>query len=169
MLDNWNELVAVFDNDDGSLPDIELNNLSRDQVLDGYVYIRDHSNRLVTEGPSYWSKSRDSDVLFSHSENPAEAALSGDTDSFHIVFGGIKSPKGKVVPDLGLFVHRDCLSFDYRKGPEWNEEALEGLFELILGISMELKESDICHTSNIDDYDGSIFKDHFSRYLSLVI
>ena len=67
------------------------------------------------------------------SENPALKLIEGEAEPFHVVFGGIKSSSGKVVPDLGVFVMAsDYISLDYKMGKQWNTEAVIGLFEIML-------------------------------------
>ena len=46
MIENWDSLLETFGTDDGSLPDIELNNLSGDKVIQGYEFILNHSHVL---------------------------------------------------------------------------------------------------------------------------
>ena len=59
--------------------------------------------------------------------------IEDEAEPFHVVFGGIKSNSGKVVPDLGVFVlASDYISLDYRMGKCWSSEAVIGLFEIML-------------------------------------
>ncbi|MFK8012477.1 MAG: hypothetical protein AB8B80_10575 [Marinicellaceae bacterium] len=164
MIENWDSLVEIFGTDDGSLPDIELDNLSGDEVIRGYEFIRNHSDRISSKEPSYWSTSKDCDVSFTYGDNPAIHVVSSEAESFHLCFDGIKSPSGLRVPELGLFVFSDCLSFDYRMGPQWNKQSVQGLFELISCMCKDNDSVKISHKSNIKDDDGSIFQLHWSAY-----
>lgn len=164
MIDNWDNLLAIFGTDDGSLPDIELDNLSGDEVIGGYEFIRNHAARISSKESSYWSTSKDCDVSVSFEDNPAILVVSGEAESFHLCFDGIKSPSGKLVPELGLYVFADCLSFDYRMGSQWNKQAIEGLFELLLCMSKNFSNMKLNHKTNINDDDGSIFKSHWAAY-----
>jgi hypothetical protein len=164
MIENWDELLEIFGTDDGSLPDIELNNLLGNEVILGYEFVRNHSRRISSKKPIYWSTSKDCDVPFSHEENPAILVVSGEAESFHLCFGEIESPSGKRIPELGLYVSTDSLSFDYRMGAQWNEEAIQGLFELISCMSRNYESMEISHEKNINDNDGAIFKSHWASY-----
>ena len=164
MIECWDNLLEVFGTDDGSLPDIELDHLSDDEVIRGYEFIRNHAARISSKQPSYWSKSKDCDIPFGFEDNPAIKVVSGEAESFHLRFDGFKSPSGKQIPELGLFVFIDCLSFDYRMGPQWNKESLQGLFELISCMSKDYENVKITHKTNINDDDGSIFKKHWAAY-----
>lgn len=164
MIENWGALLEVFGTDDGSLPDIELDNLSGDEVINGYEFIRNHADEISSKEASYWSTTKDCDVPFNYEDNPAIQVVSGEAEAFHLCFDGIKSPSGKLVPELGLFVFPNCLSFDYRMGPQWNKIALQGLFELIACFSKDYENMQINHKTNINDDDGSIFRLHWAAY-----
>ncbi|AEG01140.1 hypothetical protein [Methylomonas methanica] len=164
MIKNWSSLLEIFGTDDGSLPDIEIDNLSGDEVISGYDFIRNHAERISSKEPSYWSTSKDCDVTFKYEDNPACQVVSGEAESFHLCFDGLKSPSGKKIPELGLFVFSDCLSFDYRMGAQWDEQAVKGLFELILCLSKDYANMKICHRNNINDDDGTIFQSHWDAY-----
>lgn len=164
MVRDWCELLEIFGTNDGSLPDIELNNLSGAEVIHGYNFVKGHSGFISSKDPSFWSTSRNCDVPFSYLDNPADLVVSGEAESFHLCFGGLKSPAGKLIPNIGLFVFADCLTFDYRMGPEWTKEAIEGLFELISAMSESFKNMEISHQANMNDDDGSIFKKYWTAY-----
>jgi hypothetical protein len=164
MIENWDSLLEIFRTNDGSLPDIELDHLSGDEVIRGYKFIRNQAERISSMEPSYWSKLKECDVPFSYEDNPAIQVVSGEADPFHLCFDGIKSPSGKNIPELGLFVFEDCLSFDYRMGPQWNKQAVQGLFELIACMSKDYGSMKISHKTNLNDYDGSIFQSHWAAY-----
>ena len=127
MIEHWNKLWLILRENDGSLPDIELDNLSGDEVISGYEIIRNSSKNISSKEPYYWSKSKEVEVPFTFNDNPSKEVVSGEAECFHICFDGIQSPTGKPIPELGLFVFTDCLSFDYRMGPEWKIQAIEGL------------------------------------------
>jgi hypothetical protein len=164
MIENWDSLLELFGTDDGSLPDIELNKLLGDEVVRGYEFVRKHSGRISSKEPSYWSTSKDCDVLFTYEDNPAKLVVSGEAESFHLCFDEIISPAGKRIPELGLFVFADSLSFDYRMGPQWEIEAIQGLFEFISSMSKNFKSMEISHKTNINDDDGTILQSYWEAY-----
>lgn len=91
--------------------------------------------------------------------------ISGEAECFHVCFNGIKSPTGKSIPELGLFVFTDSLSIDYRMGPQWNIDAIKGLFELLLKLSNEFKDMKISHQGNLFDEEDVFVKAwiHYSK------
>lgn len=160
----WDKLLRVFGTNDGSLPDIELNNLSGEEVIRGYDFVRNHSECISSTGHYYWSIANQCEVPFSYEDNPAEYVVSGQAECFHVCFDGVRSPSGKRVPELGLFVFTDSLSFDYRMGPDWTEEALQGVFEMILYLSEDCESMVVLHKSNYLDDDGAIFESYWNAY-----
>jgi len=163
MIEHWNRLWDIFRENDGSLPDIELDNLSGHEVISGYEIIRNSARRISSQEPTFWSTTKETDVPFTFKDNPAIDVVSGEAECFHLCFDGITSPTGKVIPELGLFVFTDCLSFDYRMGKEWNTEAIEGLFELLLLLSKSFKDMTLSHKNNIND-EYNIFMNAWTAY-----
>lgn len=50
----WSQLHNLFDADDGSLPDIELNNLTAKEIENNYAYLRLNS-KIVSRDSYFWS------------------------------------------------------------------------------------------------------------------
>ncbi len=163
MIEHWDSLWKILRENDGSLPDIELDNLSGDEMISGYEIIRNSAMRISSKEPVFWSTTKETDVSFTFKDNPATDVISGEAECFHLCFDGITSPTRKAILELGLFVFTDCLSFDYRMGPEWNVEAIEGLFELLLLLSKGFKDMKLSHKNNIND-DDSIFVNAWLAY-----
>ena len=83
--------------------------------------------------------------------------IEGEAEPFHVVFGGIKSSSGKVVPDLGVFVMAsDYISLDYKMGKQWNTEAVIGLFEIMLVFESFGKNTVISHEGNIFEQNNEL-------------
>ena len=161
---NFDGLIEVLKIDDGSLPDIWLKDLSDVEVIHGYKYLRDNSERISSKDSSYWSPVLEKEVSFSLTDNPAEKVVSGEADSFHLCFDGVFNTKGFSIPELGLYVAPDTLALNYRMGPEWTCEAIAGLFELIQGMALENQTLTLEHTGNINDIDGSILLSYWSEF-----
>ncbi|WP_444946300.1 hypothetical protein ACJJIP_04640 [Microbulbifer sp. VTAC004] len=164
MIEDWSELIEIFGENDGSLPDIEIANLTAEEVILGYEILRNHAGCISSENTYYWSVSKQCEVPISLEDNPSELVVSSEAEPFHLCFGNVKSPSGKELPELGLFVFSNSLALDYRMGPEWNQDAIEGLFELISAITKKSQNFEIEHKTNINDHDGSIFKSHWAAY-----
>jgi hypothetical protein len=122
----WDQLHDLFDTDDGSLPDIEINNLSGEEVVNIYAYLRAQSE-LTSNEQYFWSKTENKDVQVDSVANAALLVVSGEAEAFHIVVRGLAFG-GAGIPDLGIFVFEDSISLDYRMGPEWGPAELNALF-----------------------------------------
>ena len=107
------------------------------------------------------------DIPIIFGQNPAEIFLSGEAQSFHLVFGGIKSPTGKRIPDLGVFVLMETMvSLDYRMGEDWGTEAVEGLFEVMSLLKSISSTTTIKHLGNYFDYEETILMSAFNNWIT---
>ncbi|HEU4653185.1 MAG TPA: hypothetical protein VFS47_04325 [Steroidobacteraceae bacterium] len=158
-------LKAVLSHNDGSLPDINFDFGGVRVVADAYAVIQRRANVLTSVGSYYWSKSEEKECPISFGENPAELVLSGEAEPFHVVFGGLVSPSGNRIPDLGFFVlGEDFVALDYRMGPEWTVPAIEGLLALMDELASLALNTVVTHESNIFDPDGKILIQAFEEW-----
>jgi hypothetical protein len=124
----WSQLHDLFDTDDGSLPDIELNSLTAEEIENIYAYLRLNS-KIVSRGSYFWSITTQEEVPVDSVENAANLVVRGEAEYFHIVVGGLTFG-GIVIPDLGIFVFENSMSLDYRMGQEWGSSEVDALFAL---------------------------------------
>ncbi len=122
----WDQLHDLFDTDDGSLPDIEINNLSGREVIEIYAYLRAHS-RITSNQQYFWSTTENKDVPVDAVPNAAQLVVNGEAEVFHVVVQGLAFG-GAIIPDLGIFVFNDFITLDYRMGLEWGPAELNALF-----------------------------------------
>lgn len=158
----WSELGELFQDDDGTLPDVWIDYTSSAPVPIAYRLLASRSQRVVTQHPSIWSTKGDWERPLDSVPNPAELVVSGEADAFHVVFGGV-AWKGVVIPDLGVSVFAQGLGLDYRKGPKWGPRELGAFFEL-------LKELTLLEAGAQPGIDGnqetqSLFKNVWRRWL----
>lgn len=148
-LDSVSEILSVSD---GSLPDIEFDFGEEKRSSAAYALIQQQSSCLTSQGAYYWSKSKEIEVPIQFGENPADLVLSGEAEPFHVVFGRMRSSSGASIPDLGLFILGSTqISLDYRMGMDWNQPAIEGLFELMLSLKCLAPNTKIQHIGNVFD------------------
>jgi hypothetical protein len=164
MIEQCGRLLEIFGKNDGSLPDIEFDNLSGEEVIFGYEFVKKSAERISSEKPYYWSTSQSAEIPILLQDNPSCYVVSGEAEPFHICFDGILSQSGKNIPELGLFVFPDCLAVDYRMGSYWGIDAIEGLFEFFLIMTKDFKNVKLSHKNNLFDGDGSIFKTAWAIY-----
>jgi len=126
----WNELRALFDTDDGSLPEVRVDYRDPAAPTLGYALLRGRAARVVNDNAYFWSKTHDAERPLDSVSNAAALVVSGEAEAFHVVLGGIQS-RSVAIPDLGVFVFTDQLAIDYRMGPAWGPKELEGFFGLL--------------------------------------
>jgi hypothetical protein len=149
---NLHAVSEMLSKNDGSLPDIEFDFAEEKRSSAAYALIQRRASCLASRGAYYWSKSKEIEVPIKFDENPAELVLSGEAEPFHVVFGGMRSSSGAIIPDLGLFILGSTqISLDYRMGKDWNRAAIEGLFELMLTLKRLAPNTKIQHVGNVFD------------------
>ena len=131
----WERLHDLFEENDGSLPEISVAFEQRSPVPQAYALIADRGTLYNAATRTFWSETSSSEVLVASVPNPAQLVITGEAQPFHVVFQGIRSSAGALVPDLGLYVFQQDLAFDYRMGPEWGPASLLGLFELLADVA----------------------------------
>lgn len=163
---NFEKIRDIFYENDGSLPDINFDFGDVRVAGDAYVILQARATCLASKNAYYWSKSRGAEERIYLGDNPALAFLDGDADVFHVVFGGLRSTTGARIPDLGLFVlGMGFLALDYRMGPEWDEPAIVGLFEIMRDLQALTDVVTISHVGNIFERDEGILLTEFKDWL----
>lgn len=124
----WPILRHLFEVDDGSLPDIFIKDLSSEQIVAVYEWLRVESSG--TGDSTLWRIDLQQDVLVRNVPHPARDFVQGRVDSFRHCLAGLRV--GDVeLPPLTVSVESGGLSMDYRMGPDWNEQTLRALLELL--------------------------------------
>jgi hypothetical protein len=130
MVDSlWAKVGGCFDTDDGSLPGIEVSNLSPAGVSAVYAMLRQRS-RLVGNPPEFWSRTQEASVLVDSVPNAAALVAAGEAEAFHHCIAGVVAG-GVELPVLGVFVWPNVIELDYRMGREWGPAQVAGFFELL--------------------------------------
>ena len=156
--------------DDGSLPDINFDFGHERIVGDAYALIQRRASHLVSGYHYYWSRSKSEECAIGFGENPALAVLAGNAEPFHVVFGGMRSADGASIPDLGVFVFdHDSISLDYRMGPQWDEPAILGLFEIMRDLMALASAATVSHTGNIFETNDKILLSGFRIWRNSLI
>lgn len=128
----WQRILDLFESDDGSLPDLFVRNLTRDQVVAVYEWVMSHCT--PSENSSAWHIKDKRSVRISALPAPARAFVEGEIELFRHGLVGL-SIAGVELPYLTISVESiDCVSFGYRKGPEWTEHTINALLEMLARI-----------------------------------
>lgn len=161
--DKATSLEGISSRRDSGGPDINFDFNGEECVSNAYQYIQSLSSQLVGSNSYYWSKTKQAEIPILFGENPALKHIEGEAESFHVLFGGIKSNSGKRVPDLGVFVlSSDYISLDYKMGQCWNTEAVIGLFEIMAAFESLSKNTRISHEGNIFEQEGELISAYTS-------
>lgn len=124
----WPRVKHLFERDDGSLPDIFVENLLPDEIVVVYEWILGQCT--IAGHPTLWSLETEQDIPIREVRYPARAYVQRKVESFRHCLAGLFV--GKVeLPMLSICVESEGISFDYRMGSEWGESEVLALFELL--------------------------------------
>ncbi|QGW83793.1 hypothetical protein [Variovorax paradoxus] len=140
----WLQIADLFDKDDGSLPDIFVDNLSPEQIEQVYDWVM--SQCVVVGDPSAWHVTEQKDIPLRAVPAPAKAFVNGEIETFRHGLGGL-TIGGCELPLLTVSLETPtCISFDYRSGPEWNERTITAFLQFVLGIREQAPNARIWRT-----------------------
>ena len=124
------KLSKYFETNDGSLPEIEISFADTMVMPLAFKHLYDRGAQNVTSGGgSVWIYESEKEIPFS---GPEDATLvdSGAATPFHVVLSHITGFHCQI-PDLGVFVCKDCLVLDYRMGTDWGLREINSFLELL--------------------------------------
>ncbi len=128
-MDNlWKDVKACFDTEDGTLPGVEISNLSPSGVIAVYEMLRRRS-RPVGGPPKYWSGKIRDFVPVDSVADPAGLVVAGETTISHEIEGLVAG--GVELPVLGIRVWAQAVDLAYSVGHEWGQAQIAGFFELL--------------------------------------
>ncbi|KEZ04693.1 hypothetical protein GQ57_16555 [Burkholderia sp. MSh2] len=126
------------------MPDFFVDDLTSDQVVTVYDWVM--SQCKASENATAWHITAQKDLPIGAIHEPARAYVAGEIESFRHGLVGL-SIDGIELPYLTICVEgRECMSFDYRKGPEWNAHAITALLEMFARIHELAPNARIWHT-----------------------
>jgi len=162
-LEHWNSVLHLFKNDDGSLPDIFIENLTENEIITIYNWIV--SNSEIYNNPTLWSIEEQKDVPIKQIVNPAKNFVEGRVECFHHGLENLKMD-GVIIPQLGIFVENGRLSLDYRMGLEWEPIEVEALFKLLYSMVKSAPNLKVRHADEgCYDKPNKEFTDAFAKYV----
>ena len=130
-MDIWNELHHLFDEDDGSLPDIFVEGISAEESVEIYSWVLSLTKPYGE--PCLWSIEEERDIRITDIPNPALYYTQGKAESFR--HGLEKFSFSEVeIPQLSICIGESSVEFDYRMGKEWGSKELLALFEFLYRI-----------------------------------
>jgi hypothetical protein len=138
----WEELNHLFAVDDGSIPDIYVEPLTSDEVVNLYKKVMSRAH--VYDDPTVWSREESRDVPLKQLSRPAELVVRGKIESFRHGLVGLES-NGVQLPDLTICVEPNGISFDYKMGKRWGPKEVESLFEFLWDLVQDLPNAKVFH------------------------
>ena len=147
----------MFDNDDGSFPEICICGLSAEQVSAGYLFIREITD-FVVGAPRFFNHEAKCEMGLDEVENPALLVCTKKANPFHFMTRSIRYAKG-TVHELGVFILNNAIALDYEKGPIWGEREIETLLQMILKIRAESPDSVIRLEDAVSANDRQLIED----------
>lgn len=164
MYELWNKVKPLFENDDGSLPDIFVENLTTDEINSIYKWILSIS--CIDGEPTVWSFKKQKDIAVSSLKNAAKAFNLGEIESFRHLLKEFDI-NGTLIPQLSVCIEKGEISFDYRKGKEWGPEQVKALFEFLSRIKDRAKKVRIIQADECSYEEPNIlFNRIFDKYYS---
>ena len=127
----WQHVRELFEGDDGSLPDIFVENLSEIEIITVYEWVM--SRCSVFGNPMAWSITDKKDIAIKDIHRPAQAFVEGEIEMFRHGLADL-SYDGRKLPELTICVELEGISFDYRKGAAWNAHTVQALFSMLADI-----------------------------------
>lgn len=121
----WVRVRGCFETDDGSLPTLDLEDLSAAEHSAVYETIR-RQTRLASDA-TFWDQQQRRDRKLDEVANAATLVRAEQAAPFHFVVEGATGPAGEL-PPLGVHIFQDTISIDYRMGSDWNPSRVFGFF-----------------------------------------
>jgi hypothetical protein len=125
----WRELGDLFAEDDGSLPEIRLIEVSADGAANIFDELCSRAEPLETN-QTVWLDEREQELPLRDVPDAGALAATGRISTLHVVLRGIRS-RGTRIPDLGVSIWPGEVALDYRMGSGWNADVLAAFVELL--------------------------------------
>ena len=158
----WSEVHHLFETDDGSLPDIYIENVTEQEKENIYNWVM--SLTQPSGNPTVWSIKENMDVPLKEIKNPVKEFIQGNIESYRVALEEFNID-GTTIPQLSICVGTDGIEFDYRMGKEWGNNEVKSLFSFLSSIRNMARKAKIFQA-----YEGEYespnreFTESFERY-----
>lgn len=125
----WNDIHDMFDEDDGSFPEICICGLTAAEVAAGYQLIRKCARILVGK-PAFYEIASGKERELDEVTCAASLVCAKQANPFHFLVRNMAFRKGEV-HEAGVFILDNAIAFDYPKSCLWGEIQIETLLLLI--------------------------------------
>jgi hypothetical protein len=122
------QIRHLFVDDDGSLPDFFIENISISEFFDIISCIEDLSAQSQFQ---VWNPEKDVELQLTSPSEAIKLFVDGKIESFRFPANDI-SIINQTIPSLGFGVYgTDCIEFDYRMGEDWTDDVIIALIALL--------------------------------------
>lgn len=143
VINPWQRMKHLFEIEDGSLPDIYVEDLSNDEIVDLYEWLMTQCE--IARNPKLWSIEMQKNVPIRDVSRPAKAFVEGKVETFRHCLAELQI-NGIELPELSVSLEPNGISFDYRTGTEWTEQTAIALLELLRQMLLRAPRSRIFQT-----------------------
>jgi len=137
----WNYVHICFDDNDGSLPSIDIENLDAAEIAHIFEVLMLEGKAQLEEA-EFYSLENNSMKSINSVSNAARLVPEFKASPFHLVFSGFHV-NGREIPELGVFFFQDSISIDYRMGKNWNAYNLYAFFVFLNRIVKMTKQGQV--------------------------
>jgi hypothetical protein len=157
----WRRLHHLFEEDDGSLPDIFVEGLHDSQLTDVYRFVRSHSR--IYDDPGLWTLETKRDTPIRELDDPVKLLIDGKVDPF---VHGLEDFEvdGTKLPLVIVFVWRDFMILNYRMGEEWGPRQLHALFRFLSTLKDMARQARVTHRDSGSNKRTEEFAEAFDEY-----
>jgi len=128
---NWSQLRHLFIEDDGSLPDVFVDNITASDIKKIVEWVE---SRCDCEPFLVWDLQSQTNQHLTSPSQAVELFQSGKIESFRFPASDIAIGDHSL-PTLGFGIYSDkCLEFDYRMGTEWTDSKIQAFFKFMTAI-----------------------------------
>lgn len=142
MSNYWQKLKDLFDADDGSLPDVFIDELSGEQVCAIYSWIM--SQATIYDAPTLWHALEGKEIPIRSVNSPAAAVVRGEIPQFRHGLTNFQVA-GVELYGLTICVSSNQISFDYQMGDDWDAPQVTALLDLLTTIRRLAPDAQISH------------------------
>jgi hypothetical protein len=125
----WPRVSHLFEQGDGTYPDIFIEGLSPEQTVAIYQWVMGRCS--IYGDPDLWSIEQQQNLPIKEVLDPAKAVVEGRSEGFRHGLLNFHIAGAELCGMTICVESKDCVSFDYVPGADWNEQSVAALFELI--------------------------------------
>lgn len=157
-------VLDLFSTSDGSLPGIDISNLTGPEVMAAYKLLRVGST-VVPPDASIWCLDPEGGKQVLDVDDPAGLVVTGVAEPFHHCLERV-TVDDVVLPTLGVFVFPDSIEVDYRPGRDWDAPKVKALFQLLLSIKRAAPDANLSLEDEVAAPASNLFRKAWDAFLA---